>query len=66
MSAEHDDHGSTPAAWTAVVIGLLGFAIGTFGVVISKPSLFWVGIALQPLALIVGKSMSMLGFGAKK
>lgn len=66
MSAEHDNHGSTPAAWTAVVIGLVGFAVGTFGVVVSNQSLFWVGVALQPVALIAGKSLSMLGFGAQK
>ena len=66
MSAEHDNHGSTPAAWTAVVIGLVGFAVGTFGVVVSTPALFWVGVALQPVALIAGKSLSLLGFGANK
>lgn len=65
-SAEHDNHGSTPAAWTAVVIGLLGFAVGTYGVVISAPVLFWVGVAMQPVALIAGKVLSLLGFGAQK
>ncbi len=66
MSAEHDNHGSTPAAWTAVTIGLIGFTVGTYGVIVATPSLFWVGVALQPVALIVGKVMSLMGFGANK
>ena len=33
MTAEHEDHGNTPAAWTAVAIITLAFVIGTVAVV---------------------------------
>ena len=29
VTPEHDDHGSPPAAWTAVVIITIAFAVGT-------------------------------------
>jgi tryptophan synthase beta chain len=51
-------HGSTPAAWSAVVICLVGFTVGGIGLVIPSATVFWVGIALLPLSLIVGKGMS--------
>ena len=60
-------HGSTPAAWTAVVICLVGFTVGGIALVIGPNwTMFWVGIALLPLSLIVGKGMSAAGFGADR
>lgn len=58
-------HGSTPAAWTAVMIALVGFAVGGIALLIgpSWPT-FWVGMALLPLSLVVGKVMSAAGLGA--
>ena len=32
MTAHHDNHGSTPAAWTAVTIIMIAFLIGGIGV----------------------------------
>ncbi len=57
-------HGSTPAAWTTVVILLVGFTVGGVGMVIgpSWPT-FWVGIALLPVGLVVGKVMASAGLG---
>jgi hypothetical protein len=52
-------HGSTPAAWVAVTICLLGFAIGAIGMVLGPNwTLFWIGVALLPVSAIVGKVMS--------
>lgn len=62
MSAHH---GNTPAAWTAVTIMLAGFVIGGIGLVVDTWVMFWVGVALLPIALIVGKVMSMMGMGAE-
>ena len=59
-------HGSTPAAWSAVVVCLVGFTVGGIGLVIPSATVFWVGIALLPLSLIVGKGMSAAGFGADR
>ncbi|MDQ4084947.1 MAG: hypothetical protein M3165_03940 [Actinomycetota bacterium] len=60
-----DNHGSTPAAWVAVVIALVGFVVGGVALVLSPPNwvLFWIGLALLPVAMIVGKVMSAMGLG---
>jgi hypothetical protein len=59
-------HGSTPAAWVAVFISLVAFVVGGVALVLSPPSwvMFWVGVALLPVALVVGKVMSAMGLGA--
>ncbi len=59
------DHGSTPAAWTAVVIISLAFIVGTLAVVWANWVLFWIGAGMVVLGGIVGKVMSMMGFGKK-
>ena len=63
MSQDHEDHGHTVAAWAAVGIARLAFLIGCIGVVVARPPIFWIGIALLPVALIVGKVLALLGFG---
>ena len=65
MSASHDDHGSTPAAWTAVTIIMIAFLVGGIGVVAALPWLFWVGAALVVVGIIVGKVMQMMGLGSE-
>ncbi len=64
MSAEHDDHGSTPAAWTAVTIIMIAFVVGGVGVLISQPVVFWAGVVLAVVGIVVGKVMQMMGMGA--
>ena len=59
-----DNHGNTPAAWTAVVVALAGFVVGGIGLMIGSMTVFWVGVALAPVALIVGAIMSKMGYGA--
>ena len=41
-----DNHGNTPAAWTAVVIALVGFVVGGIGLMFSPINmiLFWIGV----------------------
>jgi len=59
-------HGSTPAAWTAVVISLVGFTVGGVAMVIGPnwPA-FWVGTALVVVSPLVGKIMSGAGMGER-
>ena len=66
MTAHHDNHGSTPAAWTAVTIIMIAFLVGGIGVVVAQPWLFWVGVALVVVGIIVGKVMQMMGMGAEQ
>lgn len=58
-------HGNTPAAWTGVMIILLGFTVGGIGLVVDSMMLFWVGVALAPIGVIVGKVMQKMGLGAE-
>ncbi|MEZ5115631.1 MAG: HGxxPAAW family protein [Candidatus Nanopelagicales bacterium] len=65
MSAEHDNHGQTPAAWTAVIIIMLGFLVGTLGVILDTRIVLWVGVGLIVVGAVVGKVMQMMGLGAQ-
>ena len=55
-------HGNTPAAWTAVVIGLAGFVVTGIGLMVSSMTLFWVGVILAPVAIVVGYVMARMGY----
>ncbi|MCH1868306.1 HGxxPAAW family protein [Nocardioides sp. CFH 31398] len=57
------NHGNTPAAWTAVTVGILGFVVGGIALMLSPVSmtLFWVGVALGIGALPVFAIMAKLG-----
>lgn len=58
-------HGNTPAAWTGVMIILLGFTIGGIGMVVGSELLFWIGVAFLPTGVIVGKIMARMGLGVE-
>jgi small neutral amino acid transporter SnatA (MarC family) len=66
MSDQHEDHGSTPAAWTTVVIITLAFTVGTLAVILANWPLFWIGgVGLVVIGAVVGKAMAMMGLGKK-
>jgi hypothetical protein len=58
MSTEHDNHGRTPANWTGATIITLAFIVGTLGVVIAQPIVFWIGVLMIPFGLVVWKVMA--------
>jgi hypothetical protein len=55
-----DNHGNTPAAWTAVTIVLVGFVVGGIGLMIPSMTLFWIGVALAPVAGVAGLVMGRM------
>ncbi len=58
-------HGSTPAAWTTVIIVVVAFLVGGLGLVIGPNwVVFWIGVALLPVGALVGKVMQAMGLGA--
>ena len=57
-----DNHGNTPAAWTAVAIALAGFVVGGVGLMVDSMVLFWIGVALAPVAILVGYVMARMGY----
>jgi hypothetical protein len=58
-------HGSSPAAWTAVLVALVGITVGGVAL-IPTPNwiLFWIGVAISLASLVVGRVMSAAGLGA--
>jgi hypothetical protein len=58
MSTEHDNHGRTPANWTGASIITIAFIVGTLGVVLAQPIVFWIGVVLIPIGLVVWKVMA--------
>jgi hypothetical protein len=59
-----DNHGNTPAAWTAVTVAMLGFVVGAVGLLLSPVSMpiFWVGVALGVASLVIFAVMVKLGY----
>lgn len=60
-------HGSSPAAWTAVLVSLAGFLVGGIGL-IPEPNwiVFTIGCVLAVGALPLGKVLSVAGFGSSR
>jgi hypothetical protein len=56
-------HGNSPAAWTAVVIMLVGIAGGTLAFWLDIAWLVWVSAGVVLLGAIVGIIMSKVGYG---
>ncbi|MDD2857937.1 MAG: hypothetical protein PHU75_04595 [Candidatus Nanopelagicales bacterium] len=59
-------HGNTPAAWTAVIIIMIAFVVGTLGVTSGNWVVFWIGAALVVIGGIAGKVMQMMGLGQQQ
>lgn len=60
-------HGSSPAAWTAVLLALVGFTVGGVAL-IPNPNwvLFTIGCVLALIAGPVGYFMSVAGKGSDR
>ena len=58
-----DNHGNTPAAWTAVVVALVGFVVGGVGLMLSPVNmvLFWIGVVIVLAAGVVFVAMDKAG-----
>lgn len=56
-------HGNTPAAWTAVVVALLGFVVGGIGLMLDpiEMVIFWVGVAIVVGAGVLFGVMAKMG-----
>jgi membrane associated rhomboid family serine protease len=58
-----DNHGNTPAAWTAVVVALVGFVVGAVGLMLDPVSMtvFYVGVAIVVASGVLFAVMAKLG-----
>lgn len=59
-----EEHGNSPAAWTTVGVMILGFIVAAAAVVVAQPWLFWVGLGIAGLGLLVGWLMAAAGLGS--
>jgi hypothetical protein len=64
MSTESEaGHGNSPAAWTAVIIMLVAFAIGTIAFWFELPFVVIAAAVLLVLGLVTGKVLAVMGYG---
>ena len=65
MSEDISDpgHGHSPAAWTAVIIMLIAFVIGTVAFWLDSPVFVWASVGLLVVGALVGALMARAGYG---
>ncbi len=65
MSHEEEEigEGHSLAAWTTVVVSLLGIAIGTVAFFFALVWLVWVGVVITLLGFLVGFILARAGYG---
>ncbi|RGE22504.1 DUF6704 family protein [Leucobacter sp. wl10] len=65
MSTQHGDpgHGDSPAAWTAVVVMLLGIAAGTVFFFLQNATMVWVCVGVVVVGALLGWILARAGFG---
>lgn len=58
-----DNHGNTPAAWTAVIVALVGFVVGGAGLMFDPVNMivFWIGVVITLAAGVVFVAMDKAG-----
>jgi len=55
--------GNSPAAWTAVIIMLVAFSIGTVAFFFDVQVMVWVAVALLLVGMLVGYVLKRMGYG---
>ncbi|QNE46860.1 hypothetical protein F1C58_08060 [Glaciihabitans sp. INWT7] len=55
--------GNSPAAWTAVIIMLVAFSIGTIAFFFDVQFMVWASVGLLLVGIIVGFVMKRMGYG---
>jgi len=63
VEPDHDNHGQSPAAWTAVGIVMVGALVMAIAVVVTSVWLFVVGAVIALVGGVSGKVLSAMGFG---
>jgi hypothetical protein len=58
-------HGNSPAAWTCVIVMLVGALVCSIAFVISNTPIFITGAVIMVLGLIAGYVMRKAGYGVE-
>ena len=61
-----NNHGNTPAAWTAVAVAMLGFVVAGVGLMLNpiNMALFWVGVVLGGVSIVAFAVMAKMGLNS--
>lgn len=59
----HDNHGQSVAAWTAVGILIVAFAVGSWAVATLNMPLLWISAGLVVVGMVAGKVLASMGYG---
>jgi hypothetical protein len=57
------NHGHTTAAWTTTVLVIVGFLVGALGMVLAIDVVFWAGVIVTVLGVVIGKILQVMGHG---
>jgi hypothetical protein len=63
MHAEAVGHGNSVAAWAAVGVMLVATLVACVGFALANTTIFWVGVVLIPVGLLVGFVLKKAGYG---
>ncbi|GHG40892.1 hypothetical protein GCM10012320_02800 [Sinomonas cellulolyticus] len=63
LLADDLGHGNSPAAWTCVFIMMIGAIVSCIAFAIANAPIFWAGIVVIAIGLIVGWAMRRAGYG---
>lgn len=58
-------HGDSPAAWTAIIVMLIGFGLGTVAFTLHQAWLVWVGAGVLVVGALLGWILAKAGYGVK-
>lgn len=61
--SEPTGHGNSPAAWTTVLVMLVGALIMSIAFVIANTTIFIAGGVVMAIGLIIGLAMRKAGYG---
>lgn len=65
MNESDPGHGNSPAAWTAVIIMLLGFTVGTVAFFLDLPWLVIASAVVVLVGALVGWTLAKAGYGVR-
>lgn len=60
----HEGHGNSVAAWTSVIVIMLGALISCWGVAVANSTLSIAGGVVVVVGAVLAKVMSAMGYGA--
>ncbi|MGP4114079.1 HGxxPAAW family protein [Streptomyces sp. 4N509B] len=63
MAGKHYHHGNSPAAWTGVIIIMIGFCVGSAFTVMAEPLGVAGGAVIAGLGVVIGLVMRSMGLG---